>query len=90
MLELVKPLRILEWHSDMDDLVRAYLAGGAFSPALRADAQHVAAAAVSGLTIIISWNFQHLVNRMRRIRVNLVNVQQGYGQVEIIAPPEMG
>jgi hypothetical protein len=31
----------------------------------------------------------HMVNRNRRLRVNVVNSEQGYGQIEIIAPPEL-
>jgi hypothetical protein len=56
---------------------------------LLADAQHVAAAVVSGVPIVVSWNFRHLVNRTRRIQVNLINARQGYHQVEIVAPPEL-
>jgi predicted nucleic acid-binding protein len=89
MLDLVKPVMVLAWQAEMEGLVAAYLSGGAFSPALVADARHVAAAVVSGVPILVSWNFRHLVNRTRRIRVNLVNSQQGYGQIELIAPPEL-
>jgi predicted nucleic acid-binding protein len=89
MLDLVKPLTVLAWQAEMEGLLAAYLSGGAFSPALVGDARHVAAAVVSGVPILVSWNFRHLVNRTRRIRVNLVNSQQGYGQLEIIAPPEL-
>jgi len=53
------------------------------------DARHVAACTVAGIPVLLSWNFRHLVNRTRRIRVNLVNLQEGYEQIEIIAPPEL-
>ena len=89
LLALVRPFAVVQWTDEMDSLVEAYMATGAFSPPLRADAQHVAAAVVSGIPILLSWNFRHLVNRTRRIRVNLVNSNQGYGQIEIIAPPEL-
>ena len=89
MLELANPLTVLPWFADMDALVAAYFAAGAFSRVLLADAQHVATAVVSGIPIVVSWNFRHLVNRTRRIQVNLVNAQQGYHQVEIVAPPEL-
>ena len=90
LLALVQALRVLPARDDAAALVKAYLAGGAFTPALRSDAEHVAIAVVSGTAILASWNFQHLVNRTRRARVNLVNLEQGYGQVEILAPPEIG
>ncbi len=89
MLRLVQRLRALPAGDDVDALVEAYISGGAFSPALRVDAEHVATAVISGVRILASWNFRHLVNRTRRTRVNLVNSQQGYEQVEILAPPEI-
>ena len=89
MLVLADPLTVLEWQPEMDDLAAAYITAGAFSPALRVDAQHVAAAVVAGAPILVSWNFRHMVNRARRIRVNLVNSQQGHGQLDIVAPPEL-
>ena len=89
MLSLVEPLPVLPWEARMDDLVAAYTAAGAFSATLRADARHVAAAVVAEVPIVVSWNFRHLVNRARRIMVNVVNAAQGYNQIEIIAPPEL-
>jgi predicted nucleic acid-binding protein len=89
MLALTEPLNLLSWQPGMATLVDAYLSAGAFTPALYADARHVATAVFSGVPILVSWNFRHLVNRTRRISVNLVNSQEGYGQIEIIAPPEL-
>jgi len=38
---------------------------------------------------LASWNFRHLVNRIRRARINEVNVRHGYPTLEILAPPEV-
>ncbi len=89
LLESTASFTVLPWTGEMEELARRYVSGGAFGPAMLADARHVAAAVVSGIPILLSWNFRHLVNRTRRIRVNLVNSQEGYGQIEIIAPPEL-
>jgi predicted nucleic acid-binding protein len=89
MLSLIGPLRVVPWEPEMDQLARHYVARAAFTPALLQDARHVAACTVAGIPVLVSWNFRHLVNRTRRIRVNLVNSEQGYGQIEILAPPEM-
>ena len=35
------------------------------------------------------WNFSHLVKVRTRREVNLVNALEGYGPVEIVAPPEL-
>ena len=89
MLVLIEPLHSLPVGPDTATLVDAYMTAGAFTRAMQADATHVATAVTAGVPILLSWNFRHLVNRSRRIRVNLVNSQQGYGQIEIIAPPEL-
>jgi hypothetical protein len=89
MLFLARPLTVIEWQPEMEELSGRYVAAGAFAPAMRQDARHVAACTVAGIPVLLSWNFRHLVNRTRRIRVNLVNSEQGYGQLEIIAPPEL-
>ena len=39
--------------------------------------------------ILLSWNFKHMVNRRRRIKINEVNVSLGLPNIEIIAPPEI-
>jgi len=89
MLALARSLIVLPWQEEMERLAEAYVAQGAFTPLLIQDARHVAAAVVGGIPILLSWNFRHLVNRTRRIRVNLVNSERGYEQIEIIAPPEL-
>ena len=89
MLALAAPFTMIPWVAEMDRLADCYLAAGAFAPALISDARHVAAAVVGGADILLSWNYRHLVNRTRRTKVNLVNAQQGYNHIEIIAPPEL-
>jgi predicted nucleic acid-binding protein len=89
LLKLAGRLSVFSWTDEMERLAVAYVGAGVFSPAMIQDARHVAACTVSRIPVLISWNFRHLVNRTRRIRVNLLNSREGYGQVEIIAPPEL-
>jgi predicted nucleic acid-binding protein len=88
MLAHVRGLAVAAWTEPMQALAEHYIAAGVFTEAMRRDAQHAAACTVAGIPVLVSWNFRHLVNRSRRIRVNLVNVQRAYNQVEILAPPE--
>jgi hypothetical protein len=53
------------------------------------DAVHVAAAVLTRQDILLSWNFRHLVNRVRRAKVNEVNISLGLPTIEVIAPPEI-
>src|SRR5438132_1504135 len=62
---------------------------GVFTAIMMNDAVHVAAAVLTRQDILLSWNFKHLVNRVRRAKINQVNVSQGLPSIEIIAPPEI-
>lgn len=71
------------------DLQEAYLAGGVVSRKDAGDALHVALATVSGCTLIVSWNFRHIV-QFNRIRMyNAVNRLRGYPMIDIYSPLEV-
>ncbi|MBN1510225.1 MAG: hypothetical protein JW955_25480 [Sedimentisphaerales bacterium] len=71
------------------ELADAYVAHGVVGPGSLADALHVALATVSAVDVLVSWNFKHIVN-LGRIRLfNAVNLEQGYGLIEIRTPKEV-
>ncbi|MHC4355631.1 MAG: type II toxin-antitoxin system VapC family toxin [Planctomycetota bacterium] len=75
--------------SEARELADAYVAHGVVGPGSLADALHVAIATVSGVDVLVSWNFKHIVN-LGRIRLfNAVNLEQGYGLIEIRTPKEV-
>ena len=39
--------------------------------------------------MIVSWNFKHMVNLGRIRMFNAVNLEQGYGSIEIRTPKEV-
>ena len=53
------------------------------------DAFHVALATVARADMIVSWNFKHIVHYEKMRGFNAVNLKEGYGQLEIHAPPEV-
>lgn len=70
-------------------LAEAYLAHGIAGPGSLADALHVALATAARVDVLVSWNFRHIVN-LGRIRLfNAVNLEEGYGLIEIRAPKEV-
>ncbi len=70
-------------------LAKAYLDHGIVGPSSWADAFHVGLATVARADVLVSWNFKHIVN-LDRIRLfNAVNLEQGYGFVEIRTPKEV-
>jgi hypothetical protein len=80
---------ILEDTPEAYDLADAYLAHGIVGPGSHSDALHVALATIGRVDVLVSWNFKHIVN-LGRIRLfNAVNLEQGYGLVEIRTPKEV-
>jgi hypothetical protein len=74
---------------EADALAEAYLSHGIVGPGSRSDALHVALATVARVDVLVSWNFKHIVN-LDRIRLfNAVNLEQGYGLIEIRSPREV-
>jgi hypothetical protein len=74
---------------ESDSLAQAYLDHGVVGPGSRSDALHVALATVSRVDVLVSWNFRHVVN-LNRIRLfNAVNMERGYGLMEIRSPREV-
>ena len=77
----------------VDDEVRAladaYVRAGILTVNRRYDALHVAAASVAGADLIVSWNFEHMVNYNRIRKFNAVNLLNGYRPVDIRTPREV-
>ena len=71
------------------DLQRAYLEAGIVSERYALDALHVALATVSGCSVIVSWNFRHIVHFRKVPMYNAVNIDQGYPIITICSPPEV-
>jgi hypothetical protein len=72
------------------ELSQAYVAATVLSPKWAFDAIQVAAATVAGADLILSWNFEHLVNFDRIRGFNAVNLMRGYKTLDIRTPKELG
>ena len=89
LLRLLDGLTVHSMTLEMKQLAERYVLAGVFTAIMMNDAMHVAAAVLTRQDILLSWNFKHLVNRVRRAKINQVNVSQGLPTIEIIAPPEV-
>ncbi len=86
------PADHLELLPDDDEVVvlrDAYLKAGVVGPSSETDAEHVAAASVAAVDMIVSWNFRHIVHFDRIRGYHGVNLIQGYNQVSIFSPREV-
>ncbi len=89
-LSLIAGIEILPITEEVIKLVQIYLKNNVVPKTKEGDAYHIAVATLNEIDIIVSWNFDHLVNLKTRRRVNGVNMLQGYKSIEIISPPELG
>ena len=70
-------------------LQQAYLNAGIVPERFAADALHVALASTSGASMIVSWNFRHIVNFQKIPKYNAINKLHGYGDIAIYSPLEV-
>jgi hypothetical protein len=80
---------LVDLTGDVIDLQMAYLAAGIVPEKWAADALHVALATVSRCDVVVSWNFKHIVHRVKAQAYNGVNALRGYGSIAIHSPPEV-
>ncbi len=62
---------------------------GFWSEKYSTDALHVALATVSQASLIVSWNFKHIVNFQKIPMYNTVNTQHSYSEISIYSPLEV-
>jgi hypothetical protein len=74
---------------EAEKLALSYLENKVVSSKHLADAQHIAIASVERVDVLVSWNFQQIVNIDRIHAFNSVNLKQGYPILEIRSPMEV-
>ncbi len=71
------------------DLAKKYIEEGVLGGGKLIDAEHIAIATVSRVDVLVSWNFNHIVNLQRIHGYNSVNLRYGYPLLEIRSPMEV-
>jgi hypothetical protein len=74
---------------EAEELAAQYLQYGVVGGKVLADAQHIAIASVARVDVLVSWNFQQIVNLNRIRAFNAVNLRLGYQILEIRSPREV-
>ena len=91
MLDLILDYKIpiLESSADAEKLADIYVREGVVPLKYRTDGLHIALAAVNGMDMIISMNFQHIVKRKTERMTAAINTLSGYSTIEISTPMEV-
>ncbi len=71
------------------ELRDAYIEAGVVGPGSLEDAEHVAAATVADVDMVVSWNFKHIVHFEKINGYHGVNLIRGYKPVSIYSPREV-
>jgi predicted nucleic acid-binding protein len=80
---------IVEVSSEALALRQAYLDAEIVSPKFIDDALHVALATVARCTVLVSWNFRHIVHYQKVPLYNAVNVLHRHTALDIRSPFEV-
>ncbi len=87
--KLIQHLKVLKINPRIRDLAKNYIKRKVFPERYMDDALHVAVASFYEISYLVSWNFEHLVKVRTRRLVKLVNMLEGFREVEIVSPPEL-
>lgn len=74
---------------EASELANRYIAAGVVGRSMLGDAEHIAAATIHQVDILVSWNFKHIVNPRRIDGYNLINLSERRAPVEIRTPMEV-
>ena len=70
-------------------LAQRYIHDGVVTEKHIIDAQHIAIATLEQVTVLVSWNFQQIVNLNKIHAFNAINLKIGYPILEIRSPREI-
>ena len=87
--QLYNFIEVIAISNDVLELRDAYLNAKIVSKKFSNDALHVAFATKSECSVIVSWNFKHIVNFEKIPLYNAINIINGYKQVAIHSPLEV-
>ena len=85
----VEHVEIIPDSPEIMALREAYIQAGVVGVGSSADAEHVAAASVAQVDMIVSWNFKHIVHFDKINGYHGVNLIHGYKPVAIYSPKEV-
>ena len=87
--DIIKNAEIVDISKEALQLRDAYLKAGIVPPKYSDDALHVALACVSNCSLIVSWNFKHIVHFEKIPLYNAINILNGYSEIKIFSPFEV-
>ena len=81
---------LIEVSSECENLADEYIKEKVVGETSRDDCVHIATATINNIDYLISWNYKHIVRAEKIKGYNSVNLKNGYKQLDIHSPREMG
>jgi len=88
-LEAIQTFQVLDADDAARTLAMKIIEGRGIPEEYPEDAIHIAIASVSGIDVLITWNFAHLNNPFTRMLVRQIVENAGYQCPEICSPDEL-
>jgi len=82
-------IELLPISEEVERLAQEYVKEKIIPAKYIADAIHIAFATIHNIPVLVSWNFEHIVQHKTRIEVNRVNKEKGYPQADVCSPEEV-
>lgn len=79
----------IESNEESIQLANRYIKDGVVGKTSFVDCLHIALATIHNANILVSWNFKHIVNVVRILGYNSVNLTESYKQLDIRSPREL-
>jgi len=91
MLDKLKELSptVLETETNVEELAMEFVKLGILKEKSIDDCQHIATALLEKCNIIVSWNFQHIVNYKTIEGVQIISVTRGFDHIDIFCPSSL-
>jgi len=88
-LKFIKNLPRLPLAEKTINLAESYIKKKIIPSAKLFDAYHLAIATISGIDILVSWNYNHIANKLTEESINTFNVKNNYPQISIEFPTKL-
>ena len=88
-LAVLEEVRLLEATAEAATLTARLVELGAVPQKAAEDAAHIAIAVTNGADYLVTWNFRHIANAVRRTGIERACRQAGYEPVVICTPNEL-
>ncbi|MBS4028073.1 MAG: type II toxin-antitoxin system VapC family toxin [Ignavibacteriales bacterium] len=83
-------LEMLQLDKEGERLANVYIAGKVIPENKIEDAQHIGISTVQQMDVLLSWNFKHLANINKKLKIKFINEREGYFYpLDLLTPLEL-